>query len=108
MNIDPTRFPIEKALDRLHEDIGHRRLNKLWAKIEILFGLLATGGGLLLGVWAVARAPDLNLEFVIASLVLFTLGGYLALAGNRSHLYQSNNRLIAHLAELIRQSNSKD
>ena len=31
-----------------------------------------------------------------------TLGGYLALAGHRSHLYQSNNRLVAHLAELIR------
>ena len=34
--------------------------------------------------------------------LLMTLGGYLALAGHRSHLYQSNNRLAAHLADLIR------
>ena len=35
---------------------------------------------------------------------LVVLGGYLALAGHRSLLYQSNNRLTAHLAELIRAS----
>jgi len=34
--------------------------------------------------------------------ILFALGGYLALAGHRSHLYQSNNRLAAYLAAQIR------
>jgi hypothetical protein len=35
------------------------------------------------------------------ALVLFVLGWYLALAGHRSHLYQSNNELTAYLAEQI-------
>jgi hypothetical protein len=37
---------------------------------------------------------------------LFVLGGYLALAGSRSHLYQSSNELTAFLLEeLHRQKN---
>jgi hypothetical protein len=104
----PPRFPIDQALDRVHADLGHRRLNKVWAKIEILLGLFAVGGGLLLGIWAITKSLDSCLELTLASLALFTLGGYLALAGNRSHLYQSNNRLAAYLAELLRQSNQKD
>jgi len=38
----------------------------------------------------------------LGSVLLITLGEYLALAGHRSHLYQSNNRLAAHIADLIR------
>ncbi|OWK40927.1 hypothetical protein FRUB_04819 [Fimbriiglobus ruber] len=34
-------------------------------------------------------------------MALISLGGYLALAGHRSHLYQSNNRLAAYLAGRI-------
>jgi len=34
-------------------------------------------------------------EDEMATVVLFVLGGYLAMAGNRSHLYQSNNLLAA-------------
>jgi hypothetical protein len=37
--------------------------------------------------------------FAGAGLGLFTLGGYLALAGHRSHRYQSNNELAAYLVE---------
>jgi hypothetical protein len=37
--------------------------------------------------------------------VLFILGGYLALAGHRSHIYQSNNELAAYLAGEIRTLN---
>lgn len=37
-----------------------------------------------------------------AATVLFARGGYLALAGHRPHLYESNDRLTAHLAGLIR------
>ncbi len=99
------QLPINAAVDRLLRDTGHRPLSKLWAKIEILFGLLAAGGGLLLGFWTVMfRESDTVLVF--ASLILFALGGYLALAGSRSHMYQSNNRLAAYLAEVIRQKNS--
>jgi hypothetical protein len=97
----PPRFPIDQALDRLHADLGHRQLNKIWAKIEIFLGLFAMGGGMLLGEWTVTKSPDSSLAFTVVSLTLFVLGGYLALAGNRSHLYQSNNRLAAYLAELI-------
>jgi hypothetical protein len=104
----PPRFPIDHALDRLHADLGYRHLNKVWAKMEILFGLFALGGGMLLGEWTVTKSPDSSLACSLVSLTLFTLGGYLALAGNRSHLYQSNNRLNAYLAELLRQSNQKD
>jgi hypothetical protein len=35
--------------------------------------------------------------FAAAGLLLFVLGGYLAMAGHRSHLYQSNNKLAAYL-----------
>jgi hypothetical protein len=38
-----------------------------------------------------------------ASVLLQTLGGYLALAGHRSHLYQSQNKLAAYLAAQLRQ-----
>ena len=81
---------------------GYRPLSRPWAKLEILLGLTAAGVGTLLGNW-VTHAEAEHLPWVLAgSLALFVLGGYLALAGHRSHLYQSNNRLAAHLAELIR------
>jgi hypothetical protein len=38
-----------------------------------------------------------------ASLLLQTLGGYLALAGHRSHVYQSQNKLIIWLATRVRE-----
>jgi hypothetical protein len=44
---------------------------------------------------------------VAAGLVLMVLGSYLAMAGNRSHLYQSNNELTAHLIEEIRRIKDK-
>lgn len=96
----------EKALARLHADLGLKRLNRPWAKLEILGGLAAAGLGLLLGVWAVVhdREPWL---LAGAGLLLFVLGGYLALAGSRSHVYQSNNELAAYLAELIQAQQSE-
>jgi hypothetical protein len=102
MPANADQFPIEKALDRLHTELGYRRLNKFWAKLEIVFGLLAAGSGLLVGAWAVSRSPEPNIEYTGIGLILFILGGYLALAGSRSHLYQSNNRLAAYLAEIMR------
>ncbi|MGF1581726.1 MAG: hypothetical protein ACFCD0_20545 [Gemmataceae bacterium] len=41
-------------------------------------------------------------------LLLFILGGYLALAGHRSHIYQSQNDRTAYLMELIRPSEDEE
>ena len=80
----------------------------MWAKVEILVGLAAAGIGLLLGDWALAReTTDLAWPMTAAAVALFVLGGYLALAGHRSHLYQSNNELIAHLAAEIHDRKSR-
>ncbi len=88
----------ERALSRLHEALGHRRLNRTCAKVEILLGLLSVGSGLLASYWGL----DHDWFVAVAGLFLFVFGGYLALAGHRSHLYQSNNELAAYVAEEIR------
>jgi hypothetical protein len=95
--------PLADDLDRLHAATRFRRLNPVWAKAEILLGLIAVGCGLLLEARA-ARPDEINLPLAAAGLALFVLGGYLALAGHRSHLYQSNTRLAAYLAGLTRSS----
>lgn len=95
--------PLADELDGLHAATGFRRLNPLWAKAELLLGLVAVGCGLLLEIRA-ARSNELNLPLAAAGLALFVLGGYLTLAGHRSHLYQSNTRLTAYLAGLTRHS----
>jgi hypothetical protein len=92
-------------LDRLHSDLDLKPLSPVWAKVEIILGLFGVGTGLLYGVYLASRTePDLRA--LIGALVVFVLGGYLALAGHRSHLYQSNNRLAAYLAGLIRRSHA--
>lgn len=80
-------------LGRLHADLGFKRLSPTWAKLEICIGLLSVGLGIAL---LVAKA---ELWTVVSGLALFVLGGYLAMAGNRSHLYQSNNKLAAYLVD---------
>ncbi len=95
-------------LAALHRDLGWRRLNAVWAKLEIFLGLTAAAGGLLLGIWAIVR---LSLETawpsLAASVALQVLGVYLALAGHRSHLYQSQNKLTAYLAMLLTRAESE-
>jgi hypothetical protein len=91
-----------KALVQLHADLGLKRLNPLWAKLEILVGLAAAGLGLFLGDWALHQTGEPAWPYLLAGLFLFVLGGYLAMAGHHSHLYQSNNELAAYLAEVIR------
>ncbi len=93
--------PPEDPLARLHRDLGLKRLNLLWAKVEILLGLFAVGCGAV-GAAAAGRTPDIPAWVSLGPVLLVALGGYLALAGHRSHLYQSNNRLAAHLADVIR------
>ena len=92
----------ESAKDRLLADLGYKPLNRTWAKVEILFGLVTVFVGLILGNWSVSQPLSTwNWTAVTASLILFVFGGYLALAGHRSHLYQSQNELIAYLTEKI-------
>ena len=86
---------------KLHAALGYKPLNRTWAKAELLLGLSATGIGLLLGTWAVSRPADVEWFFASLGVALFVLGSYLAMAGHRSHLYQSNNELTALLLEHI-------
>ena len=93
----------QQTLLRLHADLSYKRLNRTWAKVEILLGLGAAGLGLFLGDWVVSRpASEIDWSLAAGGLGLFVLGGYLALAGHRSHLYQSNNERTAFLVEEIR------
>ncbi len=92
----------DKALSHLRQALGHQPLTRPWAKAEILLGLFTAGLGLFLGDWAFGRPGETPWLLAAAGLLLFVLGGYLALAGHRSHLYQSNNELAAYLAEEIR------
>jgi hypothetical protein len=96
----------DDAFDRLHRDLGLKPLSPVWAKVEIVLGLVAVAVGLVGGMRLAAHeartGEDVFWTAWVGMAALVVLGGYLALAGHRSHLYQSNNRLAAHLAELIR------
>jgi hypothetical protein len=95
--------PPEDPLARLHRDLGLKPLNPLWAKAEILIGLFVVATGLVVGMRLATDPAAAASEWIwLGPVLLITLGGYLALAGHRSHLYQSNNRLAAYLADLIR------
>jgi uncharacterized membrane protein YphA (DoxX/SURF4 family) len=90
---------LDNARRQLHADLGYKPLHKTWARLEILVGLLAVGGGLLLILGPVLPR---DAWLACAGLVLFVLGGYLTLAGHRSHLYQSMNDHTAYLLEQLR------
>ncbi|HEY1187319.1 MAG TPA: hypothetical protein VGE74_06655 [Gemmata sp.] len=93
----------DEQFDRLHRDLNLKRLNPLWAKAEIVLGLVAVAAGLLIGMKLATRPePAAPVGAWLGPALLIVLGGYLALAGHRSHLYQSNNRLASYLAHLIR------
>lgn len=96
----------EDPLDRLHRGLGLKRLNPLWAKLEIFLGLAAVAAGLLGGMSLAAHESRTGQAQTwtawAGQAALVVCGGYLALAGLRSHLYQSSNKLAAHLADLIR------
>jgi hypothetical protein len=86
----------------MHRDLGLRRLSPVWAKLEIFLGLTAAACGLLLGIWAIQQlSAEPAWQLLAASVALQVLGVYLALAGHRSHLYQSQNKLTAYLAMLL-------
>src|SRR5262245_24611962 len=97
--------PLEQELGRMLATLGwsSNPMGKLWAKLEILLGLLGVGAGFVLGTQS-AHRPEAEVPpwSWLGPILLIILGGYLALAGHRSHLYQSNNCLTAYLAGLIR------
>jgi hypothetical protein len=78
----------------------HQRFGGTWAKVEIFLGLFAAGLGLLLGNWSLTR-QDIEWGLAAAGMLLFVLGGYLTLAGQRSHLYRSNIESTNRLNEAI-------
>jgi protein-S-isoprenylcysteine O-methyltransferase Ste14 len=90
---------LDRTTEQMRADLGWKRLSRTWAKWEILLGLAALGLGLL--VLLLFATPNPNAvtpwTLIAGALVLFVLGGYLTLAGHRSHLYQSNTELTAYL-----------
>ena len=89
----------QHELERLHRDLQLKRLNPAWAKAEIQLGLSAVSAGHLCSIYGILHfTPTGSWGLLIGSVALQTLGGYLALAGHRSHLYQSQNKLAAWLA----------
>jgi len=102
-----------ESLNRLYRDLGYQPLSHWWGRAEIFLGLLTTAVSLFtmlyLGVYILyytnlQREVDIGLLIGpgIGAAFLFALGGYLALAGHRRHLYESNDRLTAYLADLVR------
>ena len=102
---------LEKARAELHQELGYKPLSKVWAKLEIFFGLLAVGLGIMLMLSRLLFTNPLfpprpeSESVLVAGLGLFVLGGYLALAGQRSHIYQSMND---HTALLLKRLNSPE
>ena len=85
----------ESEIDDLLKELGFARLSPAWAKAEIVLGLSAAAVGL--------RLLQGELAIAIAGGALFVLGGYLAMAGHHSHLYQSMNKLTACIIARIRE-----
>lgn len=107
--MDKERFiPVNDSLEKMHVELGHKRLNPFWAKAEILLGLAVNGIGLYHIVQcAMKNDTSANLLPLVSGIILYTLGGYLAMAGSRSHLYQSNNILTAYVLKKIEESSEQ-
>jgi hypothetical protein len=87
--------------------LGYRPLSRIWAKMEIFLGLGTLLAGLLLSIASTVKEP-LEVPALLCGSALFVLGGYLTLAGHRSHLYQSSNERLVLLIEEIRTLQQKD
>jgi hypothetical protein len=99
--------------ERLNAEIRNRlaraRFIRAWGKCEIFLGLSAAGVGWLLGCHLVARpVAEVEWGLVGLALALIVLGGYLALAGHRGHLYQAGIEQTAYLAEEIRAARTRE
>ena len=92
----------ERSLNELHSALGMKRLSPVWAKIEIFVGLATAAVGLMVAIRVLAsELVEIDWYYIIVSMALLVLGAYLAMASHRSHLYQSNNKLAAYLAQQI-------
>ena len=100
---------LRDMLDRLHADLGWKRLRAGWAKAEIFLGLFvaAVGIHLMIAQPSVPLGGAVSLDLGAIGILVFMLGGYLAMAGHRSHLYQSNNALAAWLASVLSHGRSE-
>jgi hypothetical protein len=93
---------VDRALAEIHRDLRWKRLNRTWAKVEILLGLVAAACGITasrsgerVGAWLSEHGG------AVLCLALVALGGYLMLAGHRSLLYQSQTQLTAYVLARI-------
>jgi hypothetical protein len=109
-----------ESLERLHRDLGFQRLSHWWGRAEMFLGLLTMAVSMFVMLYlavdilqgAIQRtfqrdpAPTAVLTGLIGpgigAAFLFAFGGYLTLVGHRRHLYESNDRLTAYLADVIR------
>jgi hypothetical protein len=93
----------ERILTEIQTRRSKARTNRAWAKFEILLGLLGATVGVLLGNLAI-RDAGIDWGPAAAALALMVLGGYLALAGQRSHLYQSTFEQTGFLLDELKKS----
>ena len=97
----PTPVPLPQPTDPLiifYRQCSLTPLLDLKAKFELAFGLLL----LIVGIFFLVRLQTQEFSLYIVVILFTSFGGYLALAGHRSLLYQSHIRLAANLAGLIR------
>src|SRR5262245_65896741 len=92
--------PCDRNVLEIRERRQRAQPNRVWAKFEILLGLLGVAVGILLGAWSV-RGAELDLILAMTSLALMILGGYLTLAGQSSHLYHSTFEQTGFLIDEI-------
>jgi len=102
-----------ESLDRLYRDLGFQPLSHWWGRGEMLIGLLGMATSVCIMLFlAVEILHGTGSKDTVAdrffggpavgAIFLFALGGYLTLAGHRRHIYESNDRLTAYLADLLR------
>src|SRR5438067_2108326 len=77
--------PVSSDLDSFQPRFGG-----WFAKVEVFLGLFAAAVGFLLSHWGMGTSLAQCDPFLTGiATALFILGGYLALAGQRSHIYRS-------------------
>lgn len=86
----------QQRLAQLQAHLNLNPLNPIRAKREIILGLAAFSIGILLGVSIIVEAGRIgspDFVWLASAFSMTTLGAHLAMAGQRSMLYQSMNKL---------------
>lgn len=84
------------------------RFGGWFAKVEVFLGLFAASAGLFLSHWAMGKTiSEFDPLLAVIALFLFVFGGYLALAGQRSHMYRSVMESEKSLREMIQRLHKK-